>query len=597
MNTRRGRRNHQRSPSEDRPRSNLEPPPVTLPTLTAAMTEIRQEHDRSKAEMFEKLNRMQAEQTELITRFGSEMDSLRSMLSNAIRPISGDHHPEHHDQGTEANSTSSARTHSNIPLVTNETFPGTTEDSSSNRQTVQESAASTSNEHAFIRGHAMKQGFEGSNSKVDPMSWITIYEHISSSIRPEVRVTSMPMYLTNEALHWYANEVARPGINSWSEVKAKFLARFGTAVVPPAVAAEQRIMSKQDTVQSYAQDKMRLLRLAETSNQSSLALLTAGSAPPFRSTLFSLNPQTFDEWLRVALTIENSLGYHNRFRSSNDVQVVETRNWNKAKFKNKRNRSPPPPYACKRCKEKGIEVFHWHNQCPNRSHYESAKTEDSTKAISNSNEKIQLVTQPSFVYLNVLLNGSKVRAFIDTGSTLTVASRSLANSMDFKLTGPRITVSQVTGPGFSLGSSDVILKIGHLSHKVTIHVFDRDGNDLLLGSRETSNFNLIIDCKSLEVVQKIGNKSEIINTAVDNLIGRQLDDNELSSIFPGLLPELFADGSHNVGRIKSVVHTIRIQEGTAPIHLRPYRTSPAKSDFIRSEIDKMLKARNYSKFC
>ena len=100
------------------------------------------------------------------------------------------------------------------------------------------------------------------------------------------------MYLTNDALHWYGQEVSAFCINDWNEVKAKFLARFATAIVPPALAAEQRRMTKHDSVNSYAEDKMRLLRLSESTLNSSLALLTAGTFPSYRQTLYSANPQS-----------------------------------------------------------------------------------------------------------------------------------------------------------------------------------------------------------------------------------------------------------------------------------------------------------------
>ena len=152
----------------------------------------------------------------------------------------------------------------------------------------------------------------------------------------------------------------------WTEVRERFLARYGTATVAPIMAAEQRRMTPSDTVQTYAQDKMRLLRAFLTDKQidSALDALTGGMPPSYREILTAIRPKTYDDWLRTALSIENSRRVaRNRWREvTPSVNVASQSN----RQVRRRDESPPPPTPCRYCKERKIEAFHWHSKCPNR---------------------------------------------------------------------------------------------------------------------------------------------------------------------------------------------------------------------------------------
>jgi len=209
----------------------------------------------------------------------------------------------------------------------------------------------------FLRGNAVAK-YTGSDSKMSTQAWLALYEDVSEGLSSRIRVKSLPMYLVDDAIDWYAEEIAQKSL-SWNETCEKLLARYGTATVPYSVAAEQRRMTSTDSVHVYAQEKMRLCKLAGYSLESSIALLTFGAHSNYHSNLFAQNPKTFDEWLRIALTIENSIqsNYLNEEEPVNEIVNLAGQN-NRKKLTKK-------PRECKLCKALDIEAFHWFSECPN----------------------------------------------------------------------------------------------------------------------------------------------------------------------------------------------------------------------------------------
>ena len=207
--------------------------------------------------------------------------------------------------------------------------------------------------------------FTGSDSKINAKSWIKLYEHIAKDLEDDSKVQVLTSYLSNDALMWFSDEIVGNGMN-WHEVRTEFLSRYGTATVPPAVEAEQRRLLPNESVQVYAQEKMRLLKTAGIPIGSALDLLTAGTPPSYHLTLFAATPKTFNEWLSIALKIENSKR-ETRIRNQDNVVVVKDRQTyaNAVRNGNKRPMSrndAPPPYACRHCRRNGVTgeaAMHW----------------------------------------------------------------------------------------------------------------------------------------------------------------------------------------------------------------------------------------------
>ena len=102
----------------------------------------------------------------------------------------------------------------------------------------------------------------------------------------------------------------------------------------------------------------------------------------------------------------------------------------------------------------------------------------------------------------VKVNGYPIRSFIDTGSTLSIISRQMADKLNLIVSGPRIKVEQVAGSGYSIGTTTANVNIGKITKEVVLHVFDRKNQDLFLGSKETALFSLTIECLTRTVRQK-----------------------------------------------------------------------------------------------
>jgi len=195
-----------------------------------------------------------------------------------------------------------------------------------------------------------------------------MYEMSTKGVSDDDRIKGLVTHLENDALEWLADEIAPNELN-WAEVKAKFLARYGTAIANPAVAAQYRTMNRKDTVKTYGQEKMRLCRLAGYPLESSLHLLTIGAPVDYQTTLFAREPKSFDDWLRTAMLIENSQQIRNRSRFMNKpmatVNAIDEKK-PKKRYDNKADRSDKPKkskYPCRICQEKGIAAYHYYYDC------------------------------------------------------------------------------------------------------------------------------------------------------------------------------------------------------------------------------------------
>jgi len=382
----------------------------------------------------------------------------------------------------------------------------------------------------------------------------------------EHRIQALTTYLTDDALTWCAQEIANDMTLSWNDVKNKFLARYGTAIIPPSVAAEQCRMTRRDTVQSYAQEKMRLLRLAEVPLKSSIPLLTAGTPPSYRPMLYASSPETFDEWLRLALTIENSTQdrpFRSRNENVNVTQRPQERNAQRGRNTSKRDDSPKPKTPCRYCQKRSIEAFHWHRKCPN-------KNEDNTKSateLKTQRETVPMLhAQSNFVYMDVKVNGIPTRAFLDTGSTLTVASRKLAKKLRLMVEeNSSIQVDHVGGSTNSIGALSANITIGELTKKIVIHVFDHVVDELLLGVRDAAIFNLHADLEKRKLMQRLDGRKEAVNLSQDNVanpykkLKTSIDDVTQNAII--------AENRNDIGRINIANHRVRLRT-CKPMHLR-----------------------------
>lgn len=156
-----------------------------------------------------------------------------------------------------------------------------------------------------------------------------------------------------------------------------------------------------------------------------------------------------------------------------------------------------------------------------------------------------------------------MRAFLDTGSTLTIMSTSLANRLIVRID-PKASI-KVNHIGSQIKRADrtfVDLCIGLMTHRIEIHVFDDFFHDLLVGTKDAAKYNVKADLTTLSLVQSMYGREENVN-----FVHASLGEERTSSAIDHAI---FARDKGDIGCISIDRHHIRLREGTAPISLRPY---------------------------
>ena len=210
--------------------------------------------------------------------------------------------------------------------------------------------------------------FSGEISTVKIDRWIKLFEVVSADqATDQLKVRLLMKYLDGDALNWYADDVV-PSIatTTWDQVKEKIIRRFGQAVVCPVVTASRRRLLKNEKVQAYYEDKMRILRQTSLSAEEQVGLLTDGMPNWYRPHLIAGNPTSPQTWLTFAIAYEATyiMKPQQQFNPLGSMQNPITVNTAQGQFPKKEKRKPPGP--CAIClKDHGIaDQWHWHSDCP-----------------------------------------------------------------------------------------------------------------------------------------------------------------------------------------------------------------------------------------
>ena len=233
--------------------------------------------------------------------------------------------------------------------------------------------------------------------------WINLFEVATRGQDDQTRVFTMMAYLIDDALNWFASEIA-PRLDDikWVEVREQFISRFGPAIANPLVESQHRRLKISENVTTYYEDKMRLLRRVNISEQDIVAQLTEGMPPNYRGYLLCASPKTAVAWLTVALQLEATIGrntYERSYRDNRQKPKPVIAMPARSKQFNRQNKKPP--YPCKHCQQAGETVFHWHSECPRRHGKQmppnhtpaTVDTQDNVTAIAANNHDMQAQAQ------------------------------------------------------------------------------------------------------------------------------------------------------------------------------------------------------------
>ncbi|UYV62918.1 K02A2.6-like, partial [Cordylochernes scorpioides] len=388
--------------------------------------------------------------------------------------------------------------------------------------------------------------FSGDKGSIRPESWLKLYELETSKLDEVDRINNLIYYLSKDALEWFADEIlSNASIKKWDTVKLKLIQRFGYKVESPIVAASKRRLKKQETVEDYFRDKIRLLNQTSLNNVEKLKMLTDGLPLDWKNYLVTAQPKDPSHWMQIAMEIEqNNNQIRQQQRSKTKVFNITTPTISKN-----------CPYWCPICRKKGLYFKHWISDCkdydPNYKyklkHQATNITTDVKQTIADSLCIANTNFPYRFVNVEVLLNNIPVSSFIDPGSTISLMSCSLLKQHKLKLNvNDRIKIKQVDSFAYILGSVEVFLKIHSKLVGCKLHVVKNFSYPLLIGLDVAGKIGLIIDTK-------------------DKAVQHETD----------------------IGRI-AVQHKIHTIEHP-PISCRPYRRPLAEYDEIKRQVEELSK--------
>lgn len=208
--------------------------------------------------------------------------------------------------------------------------------------------------------------FSGNGSTIKISNWLKAFEVVTITLDDNRRIQKLIQYLDGDAFDWFVEEVIGD-IDSltWQECKEKLIERFGEPITRPIIAAQQRFLKRDESVQSYFNDKMRLLRMVGLKDADMVAMLTEGTPFHYKQQLIVANITTPVKWLSIALQLEEAnRSFRARKAWQQPATVAYTNSENQQNNKKKPQKRPPRP--CKYCKDQGFTEWHWHNECPRR---------------------------------------------------------------------------------------------------------------------------------------------------------------------------------------------------------------------------------------
>ncbi|UYV68869.1 K02A2.6-like, partial [Cordylochernes scorpioides] len=262
-------------------------------------------------------------------------------------------------------------------------------------------------------------------------------------------------YLTDSALEWYADEIiSNPAIKRWEVVKEKLIQRFGSYNANPIVSASHRRLKREQSIENYFQDKIRLLNQTHLTKEEKIHLLTDGLTNDWKDLIVAAQPTNATKWFHIAASIEQNRASI-QFKPKNKIHLAT---------KNNDNRKNVCPFWCPICSKKGIKIKHWVTDCEDYDpNYKKDRPNQNTsvKQVCGAPELLNVSTltntptQGAFKLINISVevNGIPAQAFVDTGATVSIINWRLFKRTRLQLQpNSDIHISQADGVTRTCGS-------------------------------------------------------------------------------------------------------------------------------------------------
>lgn len=210
-------------------------------------------------------------------------------------------------------------------------------------------------------------------------TWLNLLEIVVVGLSDADKFRVLLRYLSEDALMFYGTDIApRIATLTWGQCKASLIARFGVTIIDPLIESQNRWFLRTETVQTYYNDKMRLLRLANISDHAMVAQLTERMPMHYRPHLKAGQLPTPVAWLSLALQLEIDFRHPPRPRIPARPAVFTAQEDEGhrqatalARAATRRPERPDngrrPPTPCRICQRLfNRDNYHWHNDCPNK---------------------------------------------------------------------------------------------------------------------------------------------------------------------------------------------------------------------------------------
>ncbi|UYV75877.1 K02A2.6-like, partial [Cordylochernes scorpioides] len=388
----------------------------------------------------------------------------------------------------------------------------------------------------------------------------------------------------NSALEWYADEIiSNPAIKRWEVVKEKLIQRFGSYNANPIVSASHRRLKREESIENYFQDKIRLLNQTHLTKEEKIHLLTDGLPNDWKDLIVAAQPTDTTKWFHIAASIEQNRASI-QFKPKNKIHFAT---------KNNDNRKNVCPFWCPICSKKGIKIKHWVTDCEDYDpNYKKDRPNQNTsvKQVCGAPELLNVSTltntptQGAFKLINISVevNGIPAQAFVDTGATVSIINWRLFKRTRLQLQpNSDIHISQADGVTRTCGSLQTKVRIDKLIKPVTLHVMKNFKYPLLIGLDVASLFNLLIDVRDKTIYTKIdGLQNPIL---VNHL--EEIREHELKELLEHNR-NVFSQHAIDLGKV-AIQHKI-ITKSEQPISLRPYRRPLKEYEEIAEQVKELL---------
>ncbi|UYV68635.1 K02A2.6-like, partial [Cordylochernes scorpioides] len=373
------------------------------------------------------------------------------------------------------------------------------------------------------------QKFNGSKSAIRPESWIKLYDFENNSLKEDEKIKNLMYYLTDSALEWYADEIiSNPAIKRWEVVKEKLIQRFGSYNANPIVSASHRRLKREESIENYFQDKIRLLNQTHLTKEEKINLLTDGLPNDWKDLIVAAQPADATKWFHIAASIEQ-----NRDRPNQNTSVKQ---------------------VC------------------------------GAPELLNVSTLTNTPTQGAFKLINISVevNGIPAQAFVDTGATVSIINWRLFKRTRLQLQpNSDIHISQADGVTRTCGSLQTKVRIDKLIKPVTLHVMKNFKYPLLIGLDVASLFNLLIDVKDKTIYTKFDGLQDPI--LVNHL--EEIGEHEFKKLLEHNR-NVFCQHAIDLGKV-AIQHKI-ITKSEQPISLRPYRRPLKEYEEIAEQVKELL---------